>query len=214
MTTIRRRYVNDDWCYQILPNNRPEDRDTLPFVPWTKLPPEVMCLISLCLMGLQKDLEPVAPDEWKIPSRALETWETSSQQAAHENAYMEHDFRYNETEASPATVPPSADHEIRIDMTSDPDRASKDWISKGFKIIGWVDAVCRGDGEPPERPAIARAKQVGATAVLYNLWPAKLRAIKRLPDKSIDLASLLADPPKKLRPNGFYVVKAIFLREV
>lgn len=49
--------------------------------------------------------------------------------------------------------------------------------------------------------------------MLYNLWPARLKAVKRLPDESIELASLLADPPKMLRPNGFYVVKAIFLNQ-
>ncbi len=213
MATIRRRYVNDGWCYQILPDNRPDDRDAFPFVPWTKIQPEVMWLITLCECGLQENIEPVAPDEWQVPLRELEKCETSGREAAHETDYMEQDFQYNKTEASPAIIPLSADHDVRLEMASDPDEASKDWVSKGFKIIGWVDAVRRAYVELPDRQAIARAKQVGATVVLYNMWPAKLRAIKRLPDESIDLASLLADPPKKLRPDGFSVLKAVFLRE-
>ena len=213
MTTIRRRYVNGDWCYQILPDNHPQGRDTFPFRPWTELSPEVMCLISLCLMGLQEGLEPIAPDEWQVPSRALGSWANSGRENARQNVYMRNSFRYEEGEAQPASVPLSANCEIVLKMCSDPDQASEDWIRKGFKVIGRVDAVLRGDGEPPERPAVAQARQVGATVVLYNLWPAKLTAIKRLANESIDLASLLADPPKRLRSDGSYVVKAIFLRQ-
>jgi hypothetical protein len=213
MTTIRRRYINDDWCYQIFSDNHPQDRDTYPFVPWTKLPPEVMCLISLCLMGLQEGLEPIAADEWQVPSRALASWINSTRETPYQNAYMEHDFRYEETKVKPVAAPLSTECEIRVEMCSDPDQASKGWIEKEFKVIGRVDAVLRGNGEPPERPAVAQARRVGATVVLYNLWPVKLKAVKRLPDQSIKLASLLADPPKKLRPDGFYVVKAIFLKQ-
>ncbi|MCD2515784.1 hypothetical protein LQ564_05585 [Massilia sp. G4R7] len=213
MTTIRRRYINDDWCYQVFADNLPQDRDSSPFVPWTKLPPEVMCLISLCLMGLQEGLKPIAADEWQVPSRALESWTNSTRETADQIAYMERDFRFEETKVKLVAASLPAEYEIRVEMCSDPDQASKSWIETGFTVIGRVDTVLRGDGEPPERPAVMQARQVGATAVLYNLWPVKLKAIKRLPDQSIELASILADPPKKLRQDGFYVVKAIFLRK-
>jgi hypothetical protein len=212
MTTIRRRHVDGDWCYQIIPDDHLQDLDTSAFTPWTELPPEVMCLISLCLMGLQEGLEPTAPDEWRVPSRALKSWASSGRDTARQNDYMKDSFRYEESGTQFTSAPLSTDCEIMLEMCTDPDQASRDWICKGFKVIGRVDAVLRGDGEPPERPAVAQARQVGATVVLYNLWPAKLKAVKRRPDESIDLATLLADPPTRIRSNGSYVVKAVFLR--
>jgi hypothetical protein len=81
----------------------------------------------------------------------------------------------------------------------------------GFEIVGWAEFYAKGNHGVGAK-ASEQAASVGASLVLFGLWPAKLRAIKHLPDGSIDLAAVLADPPATLSPKGYFVTKAVFLR--
>ena len=81
----------------------------------------------------------------------------------------------------------------------------------GFEVLGRCEFVAKGFlGVGAE--ARAQAEQVGAILVLFGLWPAKLRAIQRLADGSIDLEAVAADPPARMSPAGHYVLRAAFLR--
>jgi hypothetical protein len=83
--------------------------------------------------------------------------------------------------------------------------------AQGFEVAGWAEFAAKGDcGIAAE--AADQASRVGACLVLFSFWPAKLRAIRYLPDGSIDLAAVLADPPAALTPKGYFVTKAAFLR--
>jgi len=82
--------------------------------------------------------------------------------------------------------------------------------SAGFLPIGTAEFVGRGSmGVGLE--ARTQAAKVGASLVLFRLTPAKVKAIRRNPDGTIDLESVLADPPASMSPRGYFVVQSYFL---
>ena len=92
------------------------------------------------------------------------------------------------------------------DLSADLDRRR----NSGFIPIGISEFVGRGNiGVGFE--ARTQAARVGASLVLFRLTPAKLRAIRRGPDGTIDIASVLADPPAYMSPRGYFVVQSYFL---
>ncbi|MES2944859.1 MAG: hypothetical protein V4772_18485 [Pseudomonadota bacterium] len=108
--------------------------------------------------------------------------------------------------ASAESVP-----EAQVQMARDLDSEVSEYRKEGHEIVGWCEFVGKGFlGVGAEARDLAR--QVGATIVLFGLWPAKLRAVKYSEDGSIDLAAVVADPPASLSPKGHYVVRAAFLR--
>lgn len=101
--------------------------------------------------------------------------------------------------------------DIRVLRSNRLDQEVATKCAQGFEIAGWAEFAAKGDcGIAAE--AADQASRVGACLVLFSFWPAKLRAIKYLPDGSIDLAAVLADPPAALTPKGYFVTKAAFLR--
>jgi len=101
--------------------------------------------------------------------------------------------------------------DVQVLMARDLDREVSEQCDGGFEVIGQCEFVAKGFiGVGAE--ARMQAEQVGATVVLFSLWPAKLRAVKRLGDGSIDLAAVIADPPASMSPKGHYVLRAAFLR--
>lgn len=101
--------------------------------------------------------------------------------------------------------------DIRVLMSTRLDQEVAQKREEGFELVGSVEFAAKGDcGVAAE--ASDQAARVGASLVLFSIWPAKFRAIKRLPDGSIDLAAVLADPPAALTPKGYFVLKAAFLR--
>lgn len=100
--------------------------------------------------------------------------------------------------------------EVQVLMARELDQEVQENCNSGYSVVGWAEFVGKNDlGVGAE--AREQAGRVGATMVLFKLWPAKLRAVRYLPDGSIDLASVLADPPANLSPKGYSVVKAAFL---
>jgi hypothetical protein len=212
MTTIRREYINGEWCYQVVPDDFNLDPLASQFVPWTKVPPEVMVLIRMCEMGLQDNIEIISANEWRVPSQTLKSWIQSQRDLEEQKSSFERHFRLERTELPGNEMTPLLDSDVRTELCDDLDQECITWIKQGFQIIGRVDVSDRGNSQSPLTPAIALARRIGATVILFKLWPAKLRAIKRLDDDSIDLVPLLADPPSRIRPGGFYVIKTAFLK--
>ena len=96
-------------------------------------------------------------------------------------------------------------------MARDLEGETSEYCERGHEVVGWCEFVGKGFmGVGAE--ARHQAAQVGATVVLFGLWLAKLRAVKYRDDGSIDLASVVADPPAGLSPKGQYVLRAAFLR--
>ena len=88
---------------------------------------------------------------------------------------------------------------------------AEEWRRQGFETIGFSEFAAKGNlGVRQE--VIAQAMTVGASVVLFRIWPAKFRSIKYLPNGLIDMDGVLADPPRSRTPSGYYVIKAIFLR--
>jgi hypothetical protein len=101
--------------------------------------------------------------------------------------------------------------EARIQMARDLDSEVSEFREHGHEVVGWCEFVAKGFlGVGAE--ARDQAKQIGATVVLFGLWPAKLRAVKYREDGSIDLAAVAADPPAAPSPRGHFVIRAVFLR--
>lgn len=119
-------------------------------------------------------------------------------------------FKASQGNGPCASVPVERD-DIRVLMSTRLDHEVAEKCGEGFELVGWSEFSAKGDcGLGFE--ARDQAAKVGASLVLFSLWPAKFRAIKHLPDGSIDLAAVLVDPPAALTPKGYFVTKAAFLR--
>ncbi|MEO8023320.1 hypothetical protein [Polaromonas sp.] len=101
--------------------------------------------------------------------------------------------------------------DVQVQMARDLDSEVSEYLERDQEVVGWCEFVGKGFLGVGEE-ARAQAKQVGATMVLFSLWPAKLRAVKYRENGSIDLGSVVADPPAALSPKGHYVLRAAFLR--
>jgi len=118
--------------------------------------------------------------------------------------------------AGPATQSDSLNQAVSLDdiqvlISNDLQSDMRAWEEKHFERIDAVEFVAKGShGVGAE--ARTQAQSVGATLVLFSLWPAKLRSIRKAADGSIDIASVIADPPAGLSPRGYYVLQAVFLR--
>jgi hypothetical protein len=88
----------------------------------------------------------------------------------------------------------------------------KKWQRKGCYRIGSSEYVERGNRMGISHDARAHALAIGASVVVVESTPAKLRAIRRTAKGTIDMATVLADPPAVATPRGYYVVRAIFMR--
>lgn len=123
--------------------------------------------------------------------------------------FAEH-FRAN-SDIGPDSAHSVQADEVQVLMSKDLDSDIKEWQEKELELIGRAEFAGKGNhGVGVE--ACAQAVRVGATLVLFSLWPAKFRAIKHLADGSIDMAAVLADPPAYLSPKGYFVLKAVFMR--
>jgi hypothetical protein len=85
---------------------------------------------------------------------------------------------------------------------------------QGYRRMGSSEFVDRGNRMGVSNDARLHAAAIGASLVLFSSIPAKLRAIKRRRNGTIDISSVLADPPAAPSPRGYYVVQAAFLARV
>ena len=109
-----------------------------------------------------------------------------------------------------ATTPPVDEGNVQVLHSRDLPSDLTKWLKDGFSLIGTAEFVGRGN-QGVGREARAQAAVVGASVVLFRPTPAKLKAIRRNSDGTIDLEAVLADPPAGLSARGYYVVQSMFL---
>jgi hypothetical protein len=101
---------------------------------------------------------------------------------------------------------------ILLDETRDDLQATVGkWEKAGFVRLGTADAVIRNDLMGYWHIIAYTAFAVGATLIIFQGTPAKLRKIRRLDDGHIDMDAVYADPPVQLSPRGSSVIQAVFL---
>ena len=101
-------------------------------------------------------------------------------------------------------------NDIKVLISRNLDREIELWMNKGFFRLGSAEFVAKGS-QSVGAPAREQASLVGATVVVFNTIPAKLKSIIKNEDGSINIPAVIADPPISKSPRGYYVVKAVFL---
>lgn len=101
-------------------------------------------------------------------------------------------------------------HNVEVRSSPNLPAETEQRIANGFTLIGTAEFVGRGNLGVGQEARIQAAK-VGAATVLVRVTPAKLKAIQKRADGTIDMQSVLADPPAYLSPKGYFVVQANFL---
>ena len=82
---------------------------------------------------------------------------------------------------------------------------------EGFQVLGTSEFVERGNRMGISHYARLHASSVGASLVLFQFLPAKLRAVRYLSNGTIDISSVREDPPASLSPRGYFVARSAFL---
>jgi hypothetical protein len=98
---------------------------------------------------------------------------------------------------------------VAFSPTLDTDLAK--WRRSGYSCIGTSDVVSKAGAQGFSRQLEEQALRVGAQVVLFCVWPAKLKSVRRDADGMIDLEAVVADPPAGFSPRGYAVTRALFL---
>jgi hypothetical protein len=98
-----------------------------------------------------------------------------------------------------------------LDETQDLEASVAKWEAAGFVKLGASDAVIRNDLMPLSHIIAFTGFAVGATLIVFQLIPAKLRRIRRMNDGHIDMDMIRSDPPAQLSASGSSVMQAVFL---
>jgi hypothetical protein len=101
--------------------------------------------------------------------------------------------------------------EIRFSPTLEKDMAVL--RRQGYSCIGTSDVLSRANDFGVSEQLRAAATHVGAEVVLFCVWPAKLRSVRRLSTGEIDLDAVMADQPASFSPTSYAVTGAVFFRK-
>jgi len=85
------------------------------------------------------------------------------------------------------------------------------WRRKGFSRIGTADVLGRAGEFGFSERLKDQAVRVCAEVVLFCIYPAKLRSVRRLPSGEIDLEAVVADSPASFSDRSYAVTSAQFL---
>ena len=85
------------------------------------------------------------------------------------------------------------------------------WKKAGFAILGLADVLAKANAPLPHEALEEQARSVGASLVLFCIWPAKLRSVQREKNGEIDLWRVVSDPPASFSPRSYSVARAMFL---
>ena len=99
--------------------------------------------------------------------------------------------------------------QVRFSPTLDADLAK--WQRTGYSCIGLSDVVSKAGTQALRQQLEDQALRVGARVVLFCIWPAKLKAVRRGIDGTIDLEAVVADPPAAFSSRSYAVARALFL---
>jgi hypothetical protein len=95
---------------------------------------------------------------------------------------------------------------VKCDYTKDLSGTVDKWEEVGFIKLGQSEVVSKNDDMGVSDGLSYTAAAVGASLVVFQITPAKLRAIRRNPDGSIDMDAVRADSPRSFNPSGYSVV--------
>ena len=127
-----------------------------------------------------------------------------------DNPFREH-FVAEGTHALPTGTAPGHAYDVHFQPTRDIENERATWEQKGYERVGWCEFADKGARMGISHLAREQAAAVGASVVLFQSTPAKVRSIRKGPDGRIDMSLVHADPPASLSPRGTYVVHAVFL---
>jgi hypothetical protein len=100
---------------------------------------------------------------------------------------------------------------VRSDYTNDLLGTVDQWEKAGFLTLGLSEVVGKNDVMGFSDDLGHAAVAVGASLVVFQVTPAKLRAVRRSPDGRIDMDVVRANSPASFNPRGCSVVQAVFL---
>lgn len=104
---------------------------------------------------------------------------------------------------------PAAHVEVLWSSTLDADVAK--WRRAGYMRVGQADTLSKAAARGPTQELAELARSVGADLVLFCIWPAKLKAVKRTEQGEIDLWAVLDDAPASFSPRSYAVARAVFM---
>ncbi|HZZ90912.1 MAG TPA: hypothetical protein VFE23_00010 [Usitatibacter sp.] len=99
--------------------------------------------------------------------------------------------------------------ELIVSFDLDADLAKR--RRQGYFSLGFSDVLARAGELGFSNLLEDQAARVGAQAVLFCIWPAKLKAVARLSNGEIDLEALAADQPSSFSSKSYAVTRAFFL---
>jgi hypothetical protein len=104
---------------------------------------------------------------------------------------------------------PDTHIEVLWSSTLDDDVAT--WRKVGYTRVGQSDTLSKAAARGPTQELAELGRSVGAGLVLFCIWPAKLKAVKRTQEGEIDLWAVMADAPTSFSPRSYAVTRAIFM---
>ena len=115
--------------------------------------------------------------------------------------------------ASGAPIRPGRSNaaEIRFSSTLEADMAALK--RKGYSCIGTSDVLSRANEMGLSDKLREAASYVDAEVVLFCVWPAKLRSVRRLSTGEIDLDAVMEDQPASFSAKSYAVTGAVFFRK-
>jgi hypothetical protein len=100
---------------------------------------------------------------------------------------------------------------VRLGHTNDLPGLVDEWGKKGFVTLGLSEVAGKNNVMGFSDLLCCTAVDVGAALVVFQITPAKLRAIRRNADGRIDIDAVRADPPANMHSAGYSVTQAVFL---
>ena len=125
------------------------------------------------------------------------------------NPFEEHYIAKGRAARCGAAATDGMEAQVVFSPTLDADLSK--WERDGYSCVGLADTVSRAGEQGVSRRLQEQAARVGAVAVLFCVWPAKVRSVRREANGEIDLDAVVADPPASFSPKSYAVTRALFL---
>jgi hypothetical protein len=127
------------------------------------------------------------------------------------NPFMTHYVRKASGSRALSARSAATEIEIRFSVTLDDDMTALK--RKNYSCIGTSDVCSRANEMGLSEQLRGAASQVGADVVLFCVWPAKLRSVRRLSTGEIDLDAVMGDQPASFSSKSYAVTGAVFFRK-
>ena len=108
-------------------------------------------------------------------------------------------------------VPLSPETYVEVLWSSTLDGDVEKWKKAGYLCVGQSDILSKAVAQGPTQELAELARRAGASLVLFCIWPAKLKAVKRTQEGEIDLWGVLDDAPASFSSKSYAVTRAIFM---